>query len=71
MFKNLTLTQKAMVLGYRHGYVIPFLERQVQLLHKKRAKVAVQQKYMERQKELIGDEKARRAYWIARLKLSY
>lgn len=67
MFKNLTLTQKAMVLVYKSGGTLPFLEKHVQEVAQERKKQEVQQAYADAHKSLIGDEEQRRRYWITQL----
>lgn len=67
MFKNLSLVQKAMVLVYKGGGTLPFLEKYVQEVAQDRKKMDVQQAYADAHKSLIGDEEQRRRYWIEQL----
>lgn len=67
-FNNLTLTQKAMVMAYKHGHRIPFLEEIVQERAKNDQKMAIQKAYAQAHESLIGDEEQRRKYWIAKMK---
>lgn len=67
MFKNLSLIQKAMVLVYKSGGTLPFLETHVQEVARDRKKMDVQRAYSNAHKSLIGDEEQRRRYWITQL----
>lgn len=67
-FQKLSLVQKAMVLGYKHGYTIPFLEDYARVVEKERAKAETQKIFMEAQISLIGNEEERRRYWINRMR---
>ena len=68
MFQQLTLIQKAMVLVYKAGMQILWLEEIQKQKNKDEQKIAVQRAYADAHKSLIGDEEARRKYWIAKMK---
>lgn len=60
-FADLSLVQKAMVQIYKNKQTLPYLEQEVQKLHKRLERTKVQADYVKSQP---GDEKARKAYWI-------
>lgn len=64
-FQNLSLVQKAMVLVYKHGGTLPFLEEHFQ---NNNAKEETQKIFMQAQISLIGNEEERRRYWINKMR---
>lgn len=56
-----------MVLVYKTGGTLPFLERHVQQVAQDRKKMEAQRAYADAHKSLIGDEEQRRRYWITQL----
>jgi len=63
-FRDLSLVQKAMVQIYKNKQTLPYLEREVQKLHKRLDNTKIQADHVERQKIALGDENARKQYWI-------
>lgn len=63
-FRDLSIVQKAMVQIYKNKQTLPYLEREVQKLHKRLERTKIQADYVERQKIVLGDENARKQYWI-------
>lgn len=63
-FRDLSLVQKAMVQIYKNKQTLPYLEREVQKLHKRLDSTKVQANHVERQKTVLGDENARKQYWL-------
>ena len=63
-FSQLSMVQKAMVLAYKNGHSIPFIEEHHRAQIEKKKKDALQKAFSQAHKTLIGDENARRRYWI-------
>lgn len=63
-FRDLSLVQKAMVQIYKNKQTLPYLEREVQKLHKRLDSTKIQSDHVARQTAVLGDEKARKQYWL-------
>lgn len=66
-YKNLSLIQKAMVLIYKNGYKLPFLEKYHTNKSLLQQKIDIQKIYHEAQVNLIGNDEQRRRYWIKKM----
>ena len=63
-FRDLSLVQKAMVQIYKNKQTLPYLEQEVQKLHKRLDSTKIQSDHVARQTAVLGDETARKQYWI-------